>query len=78
MRSYRDKEQVEIPLLVDADSEVIKAYGILNEKQGAVPHPAVVLVDLEGNVSFFHLDEDYSKRPPVATLLEAVRKIETK
>ncbi len=65
-----------IPLLIDADSEVIKAYGILNEKQGSVPHPAVVLLDREGNVSFFHLDEDYSKRPPVETLIEAAEKIE--
>lgn len=76
LKSYRDKDEVVIPLLVDADSAVIKSYGILNEKQGSVPHPAVILVDKEGNVSFFHLDEDYTKRPPVDTLLDAVRKIE--
>lgn len=77
MRSYRDKEEVKIPLLIDADSEVIKAYGILNEEQGEVPHPTVVIVDKEGTARFFHLDEDYRRRPSAESLIEAVREIES-
>lgn len=76
LRAYRDDKGITIPLLVDGDSSVIRSYGILNEKQGAVPHPTVVLVDREGTVRFFHLDENYRRRPPVDTLLEAVREIE--
>jgi peroxiredoxin len=66
---------VTIPLLVDAGSEVIKAYGILNEDQGEVPHPTVILLDKEGVIRFFHLDENYKRRPPAETLIEAAREI---
>ena len=65
-----------IPLLVDEGSEVIRAYGILNQGQGDVPHPTVVLVDKEGVVRFFHLDENYQRRPPVETLIEAAREVQ--
>ena len=37
-------KNIEVPLLIDADSAAIQAYGILNEKQGEGPHPTVVLV----------------------------------
>ena len=68
---------MKIPLLIDRGSEVINAYGILNPKQGEVPHPTVVIADKEGTVRFFHLDEDYRRRPPAETLIEAVREIES-
>lgn len=77
LRSYRDKKEVTIPLLIDEGSEVIRAYGILNPRQGEVPHPTVVIVDKEGIARFFHLDEDYRRRPPAETLIEAVREIES-
>ncbi len=76
LESYRDSKRVKIPLLIDADSETIKAYGVLNERQGSVPHPTVVIADRKGSVRFFHLDENFRQRPPVETLLEAVREIE--
>ncbi len=76
LRSYRDKKKVEIPLLVDQGSEVIRSYGVLNLEHGDVPHPAVVLIDREGVVRFFHLDEDYRRRPLPETLIEAVREVE--
>ena len=75
MRSFRDKEGVTIALLVDEGCEVIKAYGILNQRQGEVPHPTVVLLDKEGVVRFFHLDENYKRRPPAETLIDAVKDI---
>lgn len=67
---------MKIPLLVDADLATIKAYGILNPKQTAVPHPAVVLVDREGTVRFFHMDENYRRRPAVDILLTAAREVQ--
>lgn len=62
------------PVLVDADGAAMKAWGIVNEAGGGkVPHPTVVVVDEEGVVRFFHLDEDYRRRPPPETVVEAVR-----
>lgn len=76
LRGYRDKSGMKIPLLVDADSETIQAYGILNQQQGAVPHPAVVIVDREGTARFVHVDENYRRRPAPEVLIDALRKIE--
>ncbi len=77
MTSFRDESGITFPLLIDADLTATKAYGILNEKQDGVPHPTVAIVDREGVVRFFHLDENYRQRPPVETLLDAVREIDT-
>lgn len=76
LRAFRDEKDVKIPLLVDRDSQTIKAYGVLNEGQGSVPHPAVVLVDRSGTVRFVHMDENFRRRPEVDLLITAVRKIE--
>ena len=66
-------EGLELPILRDEDLAVIKAFGILNEKSQEVPHPTVVVVDGEGIVRFFHLDEDFRRRPPAQEIVEAVR-----
>jgi peroxiredoxin Q/BCP len=73
MSSFRDGSGITFPLLVDADSAAIESYGILNEEQGEVPHPTVVVVDRDGAIRFFHLGEDYRERPPAATILDALR-----
>lgn len=62
------------PVLVDADLEVAKAYGIVNEENGKVPHPTVVVIDEKGVIRWFHLDEDYTRRPPPETVVEHTQK----
>ena len=59
--------------LIDPGSKIIRRYGILNEGQGAIPHPATVVVDREGIVRFFEMDEDYTKRPSNERILAALR-----
>ncbi len=63
------------PLLVDEGSETIKEWGILNEKQGSVPHPTVAVVDTEGTVRFFHLDENYVQRPSPTVIIDALKEL---
>ncbi len=72
LAAFRDKAGIGFPLLVDAGSQTIAAWGIRNEKHGAVPHPTVAIVDREGVVRFFHLDEDYKRRPAPAVLVAAL------
>ena len=67
-----EQGKLTFPVLFDVDNAVTKAYGILNEKNTTVPHPTVVVVDPEGTVRWFHLDEDYTRRPTPETVLEAV------
>lgn len=66
-----EEEELTFPVLYDPDNGVTKAYGILNEKSGKVPHPTVIFIDDEGVIRWFHLDEDYTRRPSPETVLEA-------
>lgn len=70
-----EKEGLTMPILLDDDLAVVKSFGILNEKSPKVPHPTVVVIDPQGIVRFFHLDEDYRRRPPAADVLAAVKEV---
>jgi len=78
VRKLAKKENLEIPILVEADLQATKAFGILNEKNPVVPHPTVLVIDKEGIIRFFHLDENYRHRPAPETILEALREIQPK
>ena len=70
----REKMDLTFPLLMDPGSATIRRYGILNESHGEIPHPAAVVVDGDGIVRFERVDEDYTKRPTVTELLDALKK----
>jgi peroxiredoxin len=63
------------PVLQDADLATIEAWGIRNAESPTLPHPTVAILDKQGNLRWFHLDEDYRRRPPVADLLAALKQI---
>lgn len=69
----RDKLEMTVPVLIDTDGEAAKAYGLWNERNGKVPHPAAVIVDPEGTVRYVRVDEDYSVRPEPDELIEALQ-----
>lgn len=73
LRGFGDKAGFGFPLLVDADSETIKTYGILNQEHGKIPHPAIVIIDTKGFVRFFHVDPNYRQRPDPWLILEVLR-----
>ena len=83
--SYDDQEvlsefarthHIPYPLLSDIDSEVIRAYGILNEEAGpggpwyGIPYPGTYITDEDGVVveKFFH--DSYKKRDSAETLID--------
>ena len=73
LQSYKEQNGFEFPMLVDGGLAVTKAYGILNEDSGEMPHPTAMIVDREGKITYFRVDEDYKVRPPtVAELLPAL------
>lgn len=63
------------PVLRDAELATIEAWGIRNAESPTLPHPTVAILDKSGNLRWFHLDEDYRRRPPVADLLAALKEI---
>lgn len=72
LAKYVEKHELGYPMLTDPGSETIKAYGFLNEKNGKIPHPAAVVVDQAGCVTYSRIDVKYSQRPSVDELLAAI------
>ena len=72
LRSFRDDESVNLPILMDPDNRVSISYGLLNEENPKVPHPTAVVIDIDGVIRYVRVDENYKVRPPVEELLEAV------
>ncbi|MXW07166.1 MAG: peroxiredoxin family protein [Gammaproteobacteria bacterium] len=76
---FKSSEELTYPLLSDQDAKTVKALGILNERyeEGSrpygVPHPGVILVDMDGKVVLKRAEERYSDRPSMDDLLEDVK-----
>ena len=69
----RSKKGLEFPTLMDPELSVARSFGVLNEKNTDVPHPTALVIDKEGQVAYFRVDENYAKRPKPEELLEALR-----
>ena len=71
LREYRDREAIELPILLDPDLETIKRYGLLNpaDRRG-IPHPTAIIVDRGGVVRYMRIDVNFRERPAVGELLE--------
>ena len=66
LQSFKEQNGFAFPMLVDADLAVTKAYGVLNPESGKIPHPTAMIVNREGVITYFRVDEDYTVRPPTA------------
>ena len=73
LAALRQDQGLEFPVLVDPGCEVIRAYGVLNEESGKIPHPTAVVIDKEGVVRFVRVDVDYKVRPAPEELFTALR-----
>ena len=75
LESFVDDNEIAYPVLVDPNGAVIERWGIRNREHtsGILPDPASFVVDRDGIVRWKQIDEDYTVRPPVGELLEAVR-----
>ena len=66
------KLRIPFPLLSDATGEVIRAYGLWNEKEG-VAIPAVVVVGRSGEVGYVYTGSDFADRPSDEELFAALK-----
>lgn len=74
LEDMRAKMGLEFPVLVDADNSATHRLGLINAK-GNLPNPAALVIDREGKVSWIRIDEDYSQRPSVAEVREALEAV---
>lgn len=75
LQFFANKRKIRFPLLSDAESKVIRDFGILNEgaKAGTpffgIPHPVTFVVDRGGVVKTKFFEEDYRQRQTLAGIL---------
>lgn len=72
LEKLREQAGITFPLLMDPGSRTIKAYGLLNEDHGEIPHPAAIIVDTDGIVRYVRVDVQYTIRPRSKELLAAL------
>ncbi len=58
-------------LLADVDGEVIRRYGIWDEK-GEISRPAIFVIDRAGTVRYAYVGEDFADRPGDKPIYDAM------
>lgn len=77
---FADSENIAYTLLSDADTKIIPAFGLVNERFAkgtawyGVAHPMIFVVDEKGVVRHRFSERDYANRPDVDVVLEVLRK----
>ena len=75
---FADKHDIGYTMLSDPESEIINAFGILNDgmpqdtKYYGVPHPAIYVVGAGGVIEAVLAEEDYKERPAPAEIIAAI------
>ncbi len=76
---FTQKRKIQFPLLSDPGSQVIKAYGVLNEeakgRTKGIPYPGTFLIDQQGVIRAKLFREGYRQRHSTDELLEAAKAI---
>ena len=61
-RAMVEKLILPFSLLADVEGEVIRRYGIWDEK-GEISRPAIFVIDRDATVSYAYVGEDFADRP---------------
>lgn len=81
MSKFVTVNRPKITLLSDPRSEVIRAFGILNEnsvigtRSYGISHPGVYIIDKNKKVQAKFFNEGYQERPSVKVLLSKIKKL---
>ena len=85
---FATREKFSLAILSDERSEVINAFGLLNESHApstrfyGIPHPVIFIVDANGTIKAKLYEEDYAtnkksfkNRPPVDVVLDKIDEV---
>ena len=75
LKVMREKLGLELVNLMDPGSATIKRYGILNEQQGKIPHPATLVIDKQGIIRFLQVDENFKQRADIGEVVAALQSL---
>ncbi|MBX2833865.1 MAG: peroxiredoxin family protein [Micavibrio sp.] len=76
--SFAEKNDIDFTLLSDQNSEVIKAFNILNTdiepktSYYGVPHPTIYIIDNEGTIQAVLAEDGYKARPSIEAIMNAI------
>jgi peroxiredoxin len=79
LASFAKRRKIGFTLLSDPKSEIIREFGLLNERHApgsayhGIPHPMILMVDRKGVVRARFSEIDYSRRPDIDAVLRAAR-----
>lgn len=77
-RAFAEKNNITFPLLSDAGSNAIRAFGILNTdmqegtKYFGIPHPTIYVVDGAGTIKAILAKDSYKDRPDIEDIIDAL------
>jgi hypothetical protein len=75
LKNFADRRGITFPLLSDEGSQVIRAFGILNEEVpsgtqfAGIPYPGTYIVDPSGRVLSKYFEEDFTQRYTASDIL---------
>ena len=78
LKRFAKQADISYELLSDADSKIIRAFGLLNtnfepdSRFYGIPHPAIYVVSPEGKVTNRFSIKGYTKRPPIGAVYQAL------
>ena len=79
LKNFTEKRKITYPLLSDAGSKTITAYGLLNKeakgKTEGIPSPGTVIVDQEGVIRAKLFLDGYKDRHATEALIKATKEI---
>ena len=77
LKRFAEKSAIAYPLLSDAGSETIDAYGIRNkeapDRWSGIPHPGTFIVDTKGVIRSKLFLEGYKERHTPEALVQALK-----
>jgi peroxiredoxin len=72
-KGWQDSLKIEIPILSDDVSAVMRAYGVYQKAQ--LPHPSIFILDRAGIIRYRHVYGEETEPPDMAPILEAAREV---
>lgn len=77
LAGFAKRRKVAYPLLADSNTEIIEAFDVLNDGSSfhsGIAHPIIFVTDPKGVITHRFSGFDYSSRPDVDDVLDAIKK----
>jgi len=81
LRTFADKHAITFPMLSDAGSKTITAWGLLNReatgRTAGIPYPGTYVLDTKGVILSRNFEQAYQERDSAASIIAALRQSST-